>query len=415
MAVVVKRHRTPQCPVNSSAKAPFSYVTSSPDTNICNVDKLTEGCRVADRSFVFLLLVLTMDSETSESSRQSTPSRSPTSDSDQPEVVVTEDTKQKFAREFRKRPNVHDLMQWKKYHNNMVCKNCLSHRQDCTPKENSAVCISCEEQRVGCSRAEQERMTRVRRLLDLSYLELEFLVDWYKKRRETKGSITRRPPITPSTRKTKFQDSLALSPEIQARTARAHRHEPEEEEHNASSSASQILSSSPVYEHDPMDYAIAANFQEIWNEYMNCNYRSASPQMPSMAGSDTLDFVTPEHTYTQAFGDLVMTDYEGLETSTERADVSLDEAEASTEVQDEEGASAVMPAGNQAALTYIELLLHKKQVEKITARVRSGDIAQRELVNALVAVSEGLLGMAMKYNAGSEPVGQASVVGSSEQ
>ncbi|PBK78607.1 hypothetical protein ARMSODRAFT_947559 [Armillaria solidipes] len=64
-----------------------------------------------------------------------------------------------------------------------------------------------------------------------------------------------------------------------------------------------------------------------------------------------------------------------------------------------------MPAGNQSALIYIELLLHKKEVEKISARVKTGNITQLELVNALEAVSEGLLGMAVKYDAGSESAG----------
>ncbi|KAK0461752.1 uncharacterized protein EV420DRAFT_1761961 [Desarmillaria tabescens] len=366
-----------------------------------------------------------MDSESSESSGQSTRSRSPSSTSSQSEheVVVTEDTKQKFAREFRKRPNVHDLMQWKRYHNSLVCKNCLLRGQDCTPKDNSAVCISCEEQRVGCSRAELERTTRVRRLLNLSYQELEFLVDWYKGWRETKGSIIRktRTPITPSPRKTKFQDSPILSPEFQAKTARARRHEPEEQYASSSSSASQILNSSPgaIYEHDPTDHATAANFQQMWNDYMN-NCHSPSPQTPSGAGGAVLDVVTgPEHsdTGTQNLNDLLMLNYECLETSTERADVLFDEAnpEAPTEVQNPEGSSTVMPADkNQAALTHIELLLHRNEVENVAARVKAGDITQQNLLNALKAISEGLLGMAMKYDAASESAGRASVGGSSE-
>ncbi|SJL00869.1 uncharacterized protein ARMOST_04183 [Armillaria ostoyae] len=344
-----------------------------------------------------------MDSESDSPTSTQSPSPSPSGISSENEVVVTEDMKQRFAKEFKKRPNVHDLMYWKRYQNNMVCEKCLLRGQDCTPKESSAVCVSCEEQRVGCSRAEQERRTRVRRLLKLSYPQLDFLVDWYTKRRETKGSIARRPPITPSPRKKKFQDSPALSPEIQARTARVYRHEPEEDQY-ASSSASQIPSSSPIYEYDPVDQATATNFQEIWNQFMH-DSQSARPQTPSGAGNAVIGLVTPEHTDTQV--DLVMTDYDVLGTSTEHADAFLDEVEASTEVQNEEDAtqSVVMPAGNQSALIYIELLLHKKEVEKISARVKTGNITQLELVNALEAVSEGLLGMAVKYDAGSESAG----------
>lgn len=61
-----------------------------------------------------------------------------------------------------------------------------------------------------------------------------------------------------------------------------------------------------------------------------------------------------------------------------------------------------MPAENRAALIQIELILHKKEMDSIAARVKTGDITQLELVNVLEAVSEGLLGMAGKYGAGSE-------------
>ncbi|KAK0196701.1 hypothetical protein F5146DRAFT_13981 [Armillaria mellea] len=268
------------------------------------------------------------------------------------------------------------------------------------PKDNSAVCISCGEQRVGCSRAEQERRTRVRRLLKLSYPQLDFLVNWHERRSVTKGSIARRSPITPSPRKKKFQDSPALSPEIQARTAKVHRHEPEQDQ-NTSLSAPQIPTSSPIHEYDPVDHATAVNFQELWNECMD-DRQSERSQTPPGAGSAVFGFA-PKHTGTQV--DLVMTDYEVLGTSTEHVNALFDEGEASTaEVQDEEGStrSVVMPAENRAALIQIELILHKKEMDSIAARVKTGDITQLELVNVLEAVSEGLLGMAGKYGAGSE-------------
>ncbi|PBK92991.1 hypothetical protein ARMGADRAFT_1165292 [Armillaria gallica] len=347
-----------------------------------------------------------MDSESDSPTSTQSSSPSPSGISSENEDVVTEDMKQRFSKEFKKRPNVHDLMHWKRYQNNTVCKNCLLRGQDCTPKENSAVCISCEEQRVGCSRAEQERRTRVRRLLKLSYPQLDFLVAWYNERRVTKASLTRRPPMTPSPRKKKFQDSPALSPEIQARTARACRHEPEQDQH-ASSSGPQIPSSSPIYEYDydPVDQATATNFQELWNQFMD-DHQSERPQTPSGVGSAVIGLTTPECMDTQQV-DLVMTDYDVLGTSTEHSDAFFNEGEASTEVQNEEDAtrSVVMPAENQAALTKIELLLHKKEVENIAARVKTGNITQLELVNALEAVAEGLLGMAVKHNAGSESAG----------
>ncbi|KAG7448169.1 uncharacterized protein BT62DRAFT_757210 [Guyanagaster necrorhizus] len=236
----------------------------------------------------------------------------------------------------------------------------------------------------------------MRRLLNLSYPELDFLVDWYEKRK-IKRSLVRRPPITPSSKKTKFQDTPTLSPEIQAKTARACRYEPEEDQY----ASSQTLSSSLVYEHDPMDHATATNFQEMWNEYMN-DHRSASPQTPSREDGAGLDFVTLEHTDT--VGDLEMANHEGPETSAERADVFFDGTVASTE-----GA-----AENLAALTYIELLLHKREVENITESVRIGNITQSQLVKALEAVSDGLYGLAMKYDVGFES-GQASLVGGPEQ
>ncbi len=149
------------------------------------------------------------------------------------------------------------------------------------------------------------------------------------------------------------------------------------------------------------------------------DHQSERPQTPSGAGSAVIGLMTPEHTDTQV--DLVMTDYDVPGTSTEHSDVFFDKGEASTEgvlptdslltsilnvllVQNEEGAtrSVVMPAENQAALMQIELLLHKKEVENIAARVKTGNITQLELVNALEAVAEGLLGMAVKHDAGSE-------------
>ncbi|KAK0484063.1 hypothetical protein IW261DRAFT_1675949 [Armillaria novae-zelandiae] len=354
---------------------------------VYNINELHQDHRLKD--CLFLSSSSAMDSESDSDSTSTHSASSSTSGlSTEDEVMVTEDVKEVFYKEFKKRPNVHDLMYWKQHQNNMVCKNCLLHGQDCTPKENSAVCISCEEQRVGCSRVEQERRTRVRRLLKLSYPELDFLVAWDKKRRVTKGSLSRRPPITPSPRKKKFQDSPALSPEIQARTARVHRREPEQDQ-NASSSASRNPISTPIQEYDPVDQATATNFQELWNQYMNDD-QTEHPQTPSGGGSAVFGPVTPEHTDIQL--DLVMTDYDVLGISTEHVNTLVDEGEASTtEVQDEGATRNVaMPAENQAALTKLELLLHRKEVENIAARVKSGNITQLELVKALEALSKGL-------------------------
>ncbi|KAK0228944.1 hypothetical protein IW262DRAFT_1354041 [Armillaria fumosa] len=332
-----------------------------------------------------------MDGESDSDSTSSTLSASSSTSgiSSEDEVAVTEDMKQRFSKEFQKRPNVHDLMYWKQHQNSMVCKNCLLHGQDCTPKENSAVCISCEEQRVGCSRVEQERRTRVRRLLKLSYPQLDFLVAWHKKRRVTKGSLSHRSPITPSPRKKKFQDSPALSPKIQARTARVHRREPEQDQYASSlASRNPIASPQAVHEYDPIDQATAANFQELWNQFVDDN-QTESPQTPSGAGGAVFGPVTPEHTDIQL--DLVVANHNVLRTSTEHVNTSVDEGEASTTevVQDERTTRNVtMLAENQAALMKIELLLHKREVENIAARVKTGNITQLELVKALEAVSK---------------------------
>lgn len=153
------------------------------------------------------------------------------------------------------------------------------------------------------------------------------------------------------------------------------------------------------------------------------DHQSERPQTPSGVGSAVIGLTTPECMDTQQV-DLVMTDYDVLGTSTEHSDAFFNEGEASTEgvlstyslltstlnvllVQNEEDAtrSVVMPAENQAALMKIELLLHKKEVENIAARVKTGNITQLELVNALEAVAEGLHGMAVKHDAGSESAG----------
>ncbi|KAK0497003.1 hypothetical protein EDD18DRAFT_1164896 [Armillaria luteobubalina] len=331
------------------------------------------------------------ESDTDSISNAHSASSSTSGVSSEDEVVVTEDMKQRFSKEFQKRPNVHDLMYWKQHQNSMVCKNCLLRGQDCTPKENSAVCISCEEQRVGCSRVEQERRTRVRRSLKLSYPELDFLVAWHKMRRVTKGSLSHRPPITPSPRKKKFQDSPALSPGIQARTARVHRCEPEQDR-NASSPASQNSISSPqaIHEYDPADQATAANFQELWNQVVDDN-QTERPQTPSGADGAVFGPITPEHTSDIQL-DLVMTDHDVLGTSTEHVNTLVDEGEASTtEVQDEGTSRSIsMLAENQAALIKLELLWHRKEAKKIAARVKAGNITQLELVKALEAVSKGM-------------------------